>query len=189
MSDELKFLVEVRQEHLRGFERDDDVAPEAWSDALHELLGREVCSTYDDLSDALSVARRLRDVVGIPKVDIRIVQVVRSIVSLEEPDETETGAGQVLRLYRWRSEALMNYGYGHAFALGSSVDEARSAAMAAYKAHLSSDEWWGNGPDEQGNFYFDEDREDYEAAIAKFTADLNADPIAVGDAFVVRGSE
>ncbi len=94
-----------------------------------------------------------------------------------------------MRLYRWYSEALKNYGYGHAFAIGRSPDDARLAAMAAYKEFLASDAWWGETPDADGNFRCDDDREDYEAAIARFEADLREEPAAVGEAFVVKGSE
>lgn len=187
MTMETTFVVEVRQVHLHALGRDLDVLPDVWSDALHEFLpDGDSRSVHGDVASARAAARRLREVADIPPEDIRITQVARADISIEADEEPESAG---LRMYRWRSEALMNYGYGHAFAMGCSPDEARIAAMAAYKAYLASDAWWGEAPDEDGSFRFEEDREDYETAIERFEADLRADPAWVGEAFVVRGSE
>lgn len=192
MTEGTQFVVEVRFAHLHAVGRDLDILPETWSDALYELLpDGPIRSVHWDIKGARDVACLLRDVAGIPEDDIRITRVIRTTVPIDEPADASASAdtSDELRLYRWRSEALKNYGYGHAFAVGRSINDARSAAMTSFKAYLSSDEWWGNGPDAEGNFRFEEDREDYEAEISKFQRDLDADPIAVGEAFVVRGSE
>lgn len=187
---EEQFVVEVRFAHLHAISRDIDVLPEAWSDALYELLpDGDNRSVHADAAGARSVARRLRNSAGIPPEDIRITQVTRSVVPIDDAAGEAGDGREGLRLYRWYSEALRNYGYGNAFAQGRSADEARTAAMAAYKEYLASDAWWGEVPDAEGNFRYEDDREDYEAAVARFEADLKAEPAAVGEAFVVKGSE
>ncbi|MNU36389.1 hypothetical protein D3C71_250040 [compost metagenome] len=184
---ETQFQVEVRLVHLHAIGRDLDVLPESWSDALHELLPEgDNRSVHDDAVGARLVARRLIDSVGIPREDIRITQVTRSNISIDGDAEPEAGS---LRLFRWSSEALRNYRPGHIFSLGRSADEARPAAVAAYREFLASDSWWGEAPDADGNFAWEDAREDYETALARFEEDLKAEPAAVGDAFLVQGSE
>jgi hypothetical protein len=184
---ERQFLVEVRVAHLHAVGRDLDVLPESWSDALYELLPEgDSRSVHADAAGARTVARRLVDSAGIPPQDIRITQVTRSDICIDGDAEPEVGS---LLLFRWSSEALRNYRSGHIFALGRSADEARPAALAAYKAFLASDSWWGEAPDADGNFAWEDAREDYEAAVARFEEDLKAEPAAIGDAFLVQGSE
>lgn len=184
---EIQFLVEVRLVHLHAVGRDVDVLPDSWSDALHELLPEgDNRSVHDDTAGARSVARRLIVSVGVPQEDIRITQVTRSSISIDGDAEPEAGT---LRLFRWSSEALRNYRPGHIFSLGRSAEEARPAAVAAYRAFLASDSWWGEPPDADGNFAWEDAREEYESALVRFEDDLKAEPDAVGDAFVVQGSE
>jgi hypothetical protein len=100
-------------------------------------------------------------------------------------ETTHTADSQI---FLWRSEALRNYASGHIFATGKTIDEARDRAMTAYKDYLSSDAWWGDAPDADGNFPDEEAREEYEAAIKAFEKDLAAEP-HLGVAFLVKGSE
>jgi hypothetical protein len=190
MTKETHFVIEVRQVHLHAVGRDTDVSPEVWSDALYEFLPDSPNqSVHCDADGARDVARLLRDVAGVPVEDIRITQVSRTPVPMEADEADASSAGEIQRLYRWYSEALRRYGCGHAFALGRTLDEARSAAMLAFRSHLASDDWWGTGPEADGSFRFEDDREEYEAAVMKFQADIDADPFAVGEAFIVLGSE
>jgi hypothetical protein len=173
--------------HLHALGRDLDVLPDVWSDTLHEFLpDGDSRSVHGDVASARAIARRLREVADIPSEDIRITQVAKSNISIDGDAEPEAGS---LRLFRWSSEALRNYRSGHIFALGRSADEARPAAMAAYRAFLASDSWWGEAPDADGNFAWEDAREDYESAIARFEEDMKAEPAAAGDAFLVQGSE
>ncbi len=191
MTEETHFAVEVRRSHLHTIGQESGETSEFWSDALYEFLPDAPKSVHADVTGARDVARLLRDVAGIPMKDIRITQVCRKTVDIDETEKVGvlSDATDGLRLYRWRSEALRRYGCGHAFAMGGDVDEARSAAMLSFRAYLASEEWWGTGPEADGCFRFEDDREEYEAAILKFQADLDADPLAVGAAFLVLGSE
>lgn len=155
------------QVQLHRVGRDLDVNPDAWSDALYEVLP------------------------GDRSEEVRITLTEQSAVELDEPDGVEAVAtpSSGVQLYHWRSVALRNHGSGYVFGIGLTVDEAREAATRAFDAYIRTDDWRGDYFDRDGAFRDEDSREEYEKIVIQFREDIAVVPKLVSDAFVVTGSE
>jgi hypothetical protein len=186
------YQVEIMFSQLHRVGRDLDVNPDAWSDALYEVLpgDRSEESSHRDIAEARRVARRLLDEAGVPPEEVRITLTEQSAVELDESGGVEAVATPSgMQLYHWRSVALRNYGSGYVFGIGRTVDEAREAATRAFDAYIRTDDWRGDYFDRDGAFRDEDSREEYEKIVIQFREDIAVVPKLMSDAFVVTGSE
>jgi hypothetical protein len=84
-------------------------------------------------------------------------------------------------IFRWRSNALKQYGSGHIFASGITVEDARRRALSKIEDYLRKNyESW---------FYDPEDTENVDDFMAKFKDDIMGEPEDQLDVCFMRGSE
>ncbi len=91
-----------------------------------------------------------------------------------------------MQMYRWLSEYLKNYGYGHIVVCANSVEEARALARAGYEKHSRERydyHYFDDAPlDEDSQETLDEHRR-------KFEADIAAEPEICPNYLFIAGSE
>jgi hypothetical protein len=87
-----------------------------------------------------------------------------------------------MKTFRWRSDALKQYGQGHIIVLAANAEEARA------KAKAQVDPWIRENREFMLPEFNSGDEDDYNALVALFEADIAGEPEEIETLFI-SGSE
>lgn len=96
-----------------------------------------------------------------------------------------------MKLFHWDcSEVLKNYASGDIIVMAEDVAQARQIALVEFNKWARRDDskfgWMFYVPEELWN---DDDREEWQSILDKFSADISKEPLDTQVALFIRGSE